>query len=159
MLNVLYSSTEGKSHDAGMLRKSELLQKLEEHCTTQDEHPLCIYGDPAYPLRLHLPAPYKHNNLTEEEKQFDKAMSSVRVSIEWDFGEIAEYFAFIDFKRNQKIALSEVGTMYLVSGLLHNARTCLYGSSTSRFMEVDPPNLEEYFTDFVVKLIEFLLVF
>ena len=77
-------------------------------------------------------------------------MSSVRVSVEWVFGEIAEYFAFIDFKKNLKIALSEVGTMYIVCALLRNARTCLYGSSTSRFMEVDPPSLEEYFTDFML---------
>ena len=133
-----------------MLRQSELLQKLEEHSTTQDGHPLCIYGTPVYPLRPHLQAPYKHSNLTEEEKQFNKAMSSVRVSVEWAFGEVAEYFAFIDFKKNQKIALSEVGTMYNVCALLHNARACLYGSSTSRFMEVVPQKLEQYLTDFVV---------
>ena len=133
-----------------MLRKSGLLQKLEEYCTTQDGCSLCIYGDPAYPLRLHLQAPNKHIILTEEEKQFIKAMSSVRVSVEWDFGEIAEYFAIIDFRKNRKIAISEVGTMYIVCALLRNARTCLYGSSTSRFMEVNPPDLEEYFTDFVV---------
>lgn len=149
-MKILYFSTEGRSHDAGILRQSELLQKLEQHCTTQDGQPLCIYGDPAYPIRPHLQAPYKHNNLTEEEKQFNKAMSSVRVSVEWVFGEIAEYFAFIDFKKNLKIALSEVGTMYIVCALLRNARTCLYGSSTSRFMEVDPPSLEEYFTDFML---------
>ena len=66
------------------------------------------------------------------------------MSVKWVFGEIAKYFAFIDFKKNQKIALSEVGTMYIVCALLHNARTCFYGSSTSRFMEVDPPSLEQY---------------
>ena len=77
-------------------------------------------------------------------------MSSVRVSVELVFGEIAEYFAFIGFKTNQMIALSEVGTMYIVCALIHNARVCLYGSSTSRLMEVVPPNLEECFNDIVV---------
>ena len=41
-------------------------------------------------------------------------MSSVRVSVEWVFGEIAGYFAFVDFKKNQKIGLSEIGRMYKV---------------------------------------------
>ena len=63
---------------------------------------------------------------------------------------MAQYFAFIDFKKNLKIAISEVGTMNILCALLYNARTCLYGSSTSRFMEVDPPSLEEYFTDFML---------
>ena len=71
-------------------------------------------------------------------------MSSVRVSVEWVFGEITEYFAFVDFKKTQKIALSEVGNMYKICALLRNAKTCLYGSSTSTFFGIDPPRLEEY---------------
>eukprot|EP00794_Sanderia_malayensis_P021044 gene21044-biopygen14614 len=40
----LYGPVEGKSQDAGILRQSELLQKLEQHCTTQDGKPLCVYA-------------------------------------------------------------------------------------------------------------------
>ena len=141
----LWTLTEGRSHDAGILRRSGLLQQLEEHCNTPDGQPLCIYGDPAYPIRPHLQAPYKHNNLSDAEKDFNKAMSSVRVSVEWVFGEILQYFAFVDYKKNQKIALSEVGTMYTTCAILRNAMTCLYGSSTIAFFELDPPSLEEYF--------------
>ena len=54
--------------------------------------------------------------------------------MEWVFGELTEYFAFVDFKKNQKIALSEVGTMYKMCVFLLNARTCLYSSSTSTFL-------------------------
>ena len=61
------------------------------------------------------------------------------------FGGILQYFAFLDFKKSQKIALSEIGKMYRVCALLHNARTCLYGSSVSRFMNIEPPSLENYF--------------
>ena len=128
-----------------MLRKSGLLQQLEEHSNTADGQPLCIYGDPAYPQRQHLQCPYKHNNMTEDEEAFNTAMSKARVSVEWVFGEIASYFAFVDFKKNQKIALSKVGTMYKVCAILRNARTCLYGSSTSEAFKLSPPSLEEYF--------------
>ena len=137
--------TEGKSHDAGILRRSDLLNKLQRHCNSEDGEPFCIYGDPAYPERVYLQTPYKHNNLTDQEKAFNKAMSKVRVSVEWIFGEIADYFAFIDFKKNQKIGLQQVGTMYITCALLRNAVNCLYGSTTSIYFSLDPPNLEHYF--------------
>jgi len=72
-------------------------------------------------------------------------MSSVRVSVEWLFGDIVEYFKFVDFKKNLKIGLSTVGRMYIVCALLRNALTCLYGNTTSLFFDLEPPTLEEYF--------------
>ena len=44
--------------------------------------------------------------------------------MEWVFGDILSYFAFLDFKKNLKIGLSPIGTMYSVCGLLRNAITC-----------------------------------
>ena len=37
--------------------------------------------------------------LTVQEKDFNRAMSSVSVSVEWKFGKIAQYFAYLDFKK------------------------------------------------------------
>ena len=136
---------ERKSHDAGILRRSHLLDELERNCNTEYGDPLCIYGDSAYPERMHLQTPYKGNNLTNDQKAFNTAMSKVRVSVEWVFGEIAGYFAFIDFKKNKKIGLQQVGTMYITCALLRNAISCLYGSTTSIHFNLDPPTLEEYF--------------
>ena len=36
-------------------------------------------------------------------------MSRVRVSVEWVFDDIANYFAFVEFKKKLKIGLSAVG--------------------------------------------------
>ena len=72
-------------------------------------------------------------------------MSRVRASVEWVFGDIINYFAFMDFKKDLKICLSAVGKMYIVCGLLTNARTCLYQSVTSSYFGLDPPPLEVYF--------------
>lgn len=80
MIANLYGPVEGRSHDAGIPRQSGLLEQLEIHSNTPDDQPLCIYGDPAYPQREHLQAPYKHSNLSEGEKAFNSAMSNVRVS-------------------------------------------------------------------------------
>ena len=51
----LYGPLEGRRHDAGMLNESGLLRALQAHAHTPTGQPLCIYGDPAYPLRPQLP--------------------------------------------------------------------------------------------------------
>lgn len=128
-----------------MLRISGLLDLLEAHCNTAAGEPLCIYGDPAYPLRRHLQSPYREGNLSDEQRAFNSSMSSVRVSVEWVFGDITRYFAFVNFKHNLKIGLSPIGKIYSVCALFRNALTCLHGSTTSSFFDLAPPTIQEYF--------------
>ena len=129
-----------------MLAESSLLQDLENQAFSPTGEPMCIYGDPAYPLRLHLQAPFREVQLTPEMVAYNKSMSRVRVAVEWIFGDIVNYFKFMDFKKNLKIGLSQVGKMYIVAAILRNALTCLYGNETSQFFELDPPGLHEYFS-------------
>lgn len=145
MIANMYGPVEGRRHDAGMLADSELLQDLEQNAFAPDGTPMCLYGDPAYPLRVHLQAPFRNAVLTPQMQDFNRSMSAVRISVEWLFGDISNYFKFIDFKKNLKIGLSSVGKMYLVSAVLRNALTCLYGNSTSKYFNLVPPDLQEYF--------------
>ena len=92
---------------------------------------MCVFGDPAYPLRVHLQAPFRHGILTPMMEGYNAEMTSVRVTVEWLFGNIINDFKFLDFKKNLKIGTSSVGKMCLVSALQHNAITCLYGNNTS----------------------------
>ena len=119
---------EGKKHDSGMLAQSGLLANLENYSYSPTGDLLCIYGDPAYPLRPHLQGPFKDLQLTPEQRDFNKAMSATRVSVEWVFGDIINFFKFLDFKKNLKLHLSAVGKMYIVCSLLTNVHTILYGS-------------------------------
>ncbi|XP_014674819.1 PREDICTED: uncharacterized protein LOC106814941 isoform X3 [Priapulus caudatus] len=144
MIAHLYGPIEGRRHDCYLLRMSGLLNELEEHSFNSAGGVMCIYGDPAYPLRTHLQAPFK-GNLTPVQNEYNKSMSSVRISVEWLFGDIVNFFKFIDFKKSQKVWLSACGKMYAVCGLLTNAHTCLYGNNTSKFFGLEPPTLEEYF--------------
>ena len=141
----LHGPVEGRRHDSGMLAESRLLGQLQLHAYTPNGEPPCIYGDPAYPLRVYLQAPYQGNRLTNLQKRYNTTMSNVRVSVEWLFKEILTYFAFADFKRNLTTALSAIGKMYVVCTLLTNARICLYKSRTSNFFDAEPPMLEKYF--------------
>lgn len=140
-----YFFTEGRKHDAGMLGESGLMRDLERFAHSPTGEALCIYGDPAYPLRIHLQAPFRDANPTDEMKAYNKAMSSVRVSVEWLFGEIVKYFKFVAFKRALSIGLSPVGKIYIVCALLQNAHACLYGNIVSDYFQLQPPTLEEYF--------------
>jgi hypothetical protein len=71
-------------------------------------------------------------------------MSSVRECVEWGFGKVAVTFAFIDFKKNQKVYLQPVGRMYVVAVFMTNVHTCIYGSQTGQYFRLDPPNIREY---------------
>mgnify|MGYP002260240108 CR=1 FL=1 len=84
---------------------------------------MCVFVDPAYPLQVHLQAPFRHGILTPMMEEYNAEISSVRVSVEWLFGNIINDFKFLDFKKNLKIGMSSVGKMYLVCALLHNAIT------------------------------------
>ena len=128
-----------------MLAESGLLRDLEQYAFSTGGQPMCIYGDPAYPLRVHLQGPFQGAALTPRMEMFNDSMSSVRVSVEWLFGDILNYFKFLDFKKNLKISLSSVGKTYVVCALLQNALTCLYGNQTSDFFELDPLSVQDYF--------------
>ena len=127
-----------------MLVESGLLANLEEYAVSETGQPMCVYGDPAYPLRPQLQAPFREAVLTDDMKRFNTAMSSVRVSVEWLFGDVVNQFKFVDFKKNLKVALSPVGKIYITSAVLNNALICMYGNNTSTFFGIDPPTVHEY---------------
>jgi hypothetical protein len=61
-------------------------------------------------------------------------MNHVRVSVEWLFGNIVNYFKSL--KRIWKLDLFL--KMYVVGALLRNALTCLYKNITSMYFELNP---------------------
>ena len=65
--------------------------------------PMCLYGDAAYPLRVHLQAPFRNAVLPPPMQAFNKSMSIGRESVEWVFNDIVKYFKFVDFKKNLKL--------------------------------------------------------
>ena len=112
---------EGKKHDASMLVDSNRLHVLEQNAFSPTGEPMCVFVDPVYPLQVHLKAPFRHGILTPMMEEYNAEISSVRVSVEWLFGNIINDFKFLDFKKNLKIGMSSVGKMYLVCALPHNA--------------------------------------
>ena len=86
MIGNLFGPVEGRRHDSRLLVMSGLLEKLEQHSFSPDGATLCIYGDPAYPHRVHLQRPFaRRAALTPDELAFNQSMSHVRISVEWVF--------------------------------------------------------------------------
>lgn len=158
ILYFYFYFSEGRKHDSGMLADSGLLQQLSQYAFSSTGDPMCLYGDPAYPLRIHLQAPFRNAVLTPQMHFFNESMSSVRESVEWLFADIVNYFKFLDFKKNLKLQLSAVGKFYIVAAILRNALTCMYFNETSKFFGLEPPTLQEYFSwDFIMRsLISFV---
>ena len=129
----MFGPVEGRRHDAFILAESGLLGKLCQFTKSNGE-PYVIYGDPAYGITAQVLSPYRTNNLTAAQQEFNRRMSAVRVSVEWTFGKVLQYFSFLDYKKNHKVLLQPTGKYYLVGALLTNCHTCLYGSQTSSFL-------------------------
>lgn len=83
-----------------MLVWSRLLNDLERHAFSPTGQAMCICGDPAFPHHVHLQRPLQRGVLTNQMQQFKKSMSKVRSSVEWIFGDIINYFKFLDFKKD-----------------------------------------------------------
>ena len=142
----MFGPIEGRRHDAFMLGVSGLADKLQRFQTPTGE-PYVIYGDPAYGLARNILSPFRGVRLTNDEQFFNTQMSKVRVSVEWGFGKICQNFAYLDFKKNLRVLLQPVGKYYLVASILVNCHTCLYGSQTSTFFNLEPPSLETYLSN------------
>ena len=78
-----------------MLAISNLYKLLTQYSIKQNGDMLCIYGDPAYPLRLQLQAPYMNALLTPQQKYFNMSLSKVRTSVEWPYDVIPHQLTFI----------------------------------------------------------------
>lgn len=136
---------EGRRHDAGIFRESGLYEELTQNVVFDNQHFL-LYGDQAYGLRELLLRPYTVHEIAgqQDRQNFNNIMSVLRVSVEWGFGKIIQQFAFLDFKKNQKILLQDIEEMYKVAMILTNCHTCLYGGETSSYFDINPPLLDDY---------------
>ena len=92
-----------------------------------NNQPLCIYGDPAYSLSIHLQALFSWQNLTPDPVNYNKATSQTQVNVEYLFHKIKISFKFVSLKSWMKIGLSAIDKIYRICTLLHNPRTCFMG--------------------------------
>lgn len=137
----------GRRHDAGIFRESMLYQELQEKAVFGANERYTLYGDQAYGIMelLLTPFPGRPEGLPPHQQEFNNTMKVLRVSVEWGFQKVISLFAFVDFRKNQKLLLQDLQSMYKVAVLLTNCHTCLYGSQSATYFDVVPPSINEYF--------------
>ena len=116
----MFGPVEGRQHDAFVLSISGILTSYNISHSRMHGQPYVLYGDPAYGVSQNVISPFRGQQLTQAEEDFNKSMSAVRISVEWTFGKIIQQFAFLVFKKNLKMLLQPIGKCYLVGMLLTN---------------------------------------
>ncbi|KAI9012561.1 hypothetical protein CLU79DRAFT_709125 [Phycomyces nitens] len=74
-------------------------------------------------------------------------MSTLRIVVEWEFGHVANLFAFVRYRPGQKALLSKCAHFYLVATLMKNIHICVNGGQTSKHFDISPPSLQEYISE------------
>ncbi|ETV76858.1 hypothetical protein H257_09294 [Aphanomyces astaci] len=91
---------EGRRHDLTLLRKSCLENVIASNPRFQV---YIIYKDPAYGRSDQLVSPFSGGRLTEAQNHVNASISRVRVSIEWSYGQILQYWPIVDLKKKVKL--------------------------------------------------------
>ena len=78
-----------------------MLNQLEQLSVDTNGNPLCIDGDPAYHLRIHLQGSFRGAGLTPQQQAWNESMNEVRVSVAWILGHIVNYFKFLDLRKKK----------------------------------------------------------
>ncbi|CAN0582315.1 unnamed protein product, partial [Laminaria digitata] len=145
IIRQLWGPMLGRRHDVTLLGQSGLLAFLQQWFNDEEGSAYYIYGDPAYQISPWLMAPLK-GALMAEEEDFNAAMSSCRVTVEWGFGKIVGLWPYVDYVKKQQVGLSAcgLGKQYAVAGILTNCHSCFYANSTSNYFRVRPLSLRPY---------------
>ena len=142
----LYGPVPAKTHDAKLLRESNLLEQLRHTMPddTSNGPVYSLYGDLAYPQSPYLLGGYRNVANGTDEVQFNRLMSSVRITVEWGYCEITEQWKFLDFCQAMRIFQSPVAQYYINAAFLSNLRNCMIGNKTRHYFDAQQMTLEQY---------------
>jgi hypothetical protein len=152
----LFGPVEGRRAGPHLLAASGLLARCWERATrpgTTAATPLAeryfqLFGDAAYGVSPIMMSPYTGRDgrlPSPEERDWNAAMSSVRIEVEHGFAVVLRLWPFLRCWWKHAVFSSPVGRYYRVGVLLTNAHTCMHGSQVSNYFNCAPPSLEEYF--------------
>lgn len=139
----LYGPEVGGRHDMFLYAESDIERFLKDILVIEGRQ-YVVYGDSGYSVREFLEIPYSGGHMTAWESAFNKAMSKVRITVEWYFKEVKSLWSFVDCKRRLRVLQMPVGMMYQAAVLLTNFRNCLEPNEISQYFNCRPPNLQEY---------------
>jgi hypothetical protein len=95
-------------------------------------------------MRPYLQAGFKSSSTTPEKIALNASMSKVRVTVEWTFRDVKQYFTHADVPRKLRLRVTPAGLWYVCAVMLWNFRVYLYGSQATQYFEFVPIEISEY---------------
>jgi hypothetical protein len=106
-----------RHNDLWTLRESKINEKI-ALLQTGSPHQFMIYGDSIYPHRSHIRHRFQNDPNTAMENAINKAMSSCRESIEWNYGDLKKFWAALDFKNRLRLRQMPIAKLFVCALLL-----------------------------------------
>ena len=98
LISHLYGPIPGIRYDSLLWQESGMQQVIERYCNTHEGIPMQIYGDPAYKaISPHILSPFDGSSITRQQAKWNKAMSAVRIAVEWCFKEIMQQSSSLNY--------------------------------------------------------------
>jgi len=135
-----------RDNDLTTLHLSHVLEKLEAILNVCSIPTYRIYGDSAYIVIDEGPLSARHQNATANSRESleNRAMSSCRETIEWDYGDIGRYFKLLDYRHVLKICKMPIAKMCVCALILRNALVWMNGCNTAEYFNCEPPTFEDW---------------
>lgn len=161
MIGALFGPVEGRRNDNHLLSESKVIEWCYTHAFRPgaDAHtPIShryfhVFGDPAYGISPVLMSPFSGlGERTDEEKEWNEAMASVRIEVEHGFADIVRSWPFLNAWWVHRVYSSPVGRFYRIGVLLTNILNCIRPNQTAQSLECEPPTLEEYLQPYHTEL-------
>ena len=149
---AVYGPASARRHDSTLVHWSTIDQILQQVQLPRFRGVYTFYGDPGFRgpwVCIRSKHEYKNGPpVTPRQHAEDKVMSSARVRIEHQFGNVVQKFTLVDRKEHFKLEKDAdiIGREIHVAHLLDNILTCIKGNSVSGRHGFDciPPPLETY---------------
>jgi len=137
----------GKHHDMFGVHLSNLDQTLEE-IGLEHGQAYAVLGDNAFDvdsLNHIFGIPKEHQLASRGMTMVDsRALSSVRIAVEWTFGHLGEAFPFVGRRDKNTLFLTSPAKMLRAAILLYNAVVCIRGSESTTYFRSRLPAVGDY---------------
>ena len=141
----LYGPVPAKTHDARLLRESQLVEQLQAVMPEDGTNQIFAhYGDLAYAQNSYVLGGFRNVYPNSDEAAYNQLLSSVRITVEWGFAELVEQWKFLDFRSAMKIFQCPVAQYCINAAFLSNIRNCLLGNKTQQYFNAQQLTIDEY---------------
>jgi nuclease HARBI1 len=139
----LFGPIEGRRHDMFMYSTSRIDQILQNSLLISGRQ-YYLYGNVAYTLRPYLQMGFRGSTISSDEIAFNDSMSKVRVTVEWAFRDVKQFFIHVDLPIKLRLRETPAVLLYVSSLMLWNFIVCLYGSRLAHYFQYDSIDISEY---------------